>query len=162
MTVSFDHLNDISQALAYFSLGGNHALQDYQMQLMLLEQQNKKRLLMARQEQDNLGPSQPGQMGPFVGGTGMSPQNSRQGPSPNPQDQMKRGTPQMGQKGLPPGGSPAGMEGIQGNRGSPAPGFDPNNMPPGMQGQFFPGNPQMAGQMGRPPSSHPGGFSTLR
>lgn len=33
---------------------GNHALQDYQMQLMLLEQQNKKRLMMARQEQDNL------------------------------------------------------------------------------------------------------------
>lgn len=30
----------------------NHALQDYQMQLMLLEQQNKKRLLRARQEQD--------------------------------------------------------------------------------------------------------------
>ncbi|KAH8670804.1 hypothetical protein BX600DRAFT_229780 [Xylariales sp. PMI_506] len=29
----------------------NHALQDYQMQLMLLEQQNKKRLAMARQEQ---------------------------------------------------------------------------------------------------------------
>lgn len=29
--------------------GGNHQLQDYQMQLMLLEQQNKKRLLMARQ-----------------------------------------------------------------------------------------------------------------
>jgi hypothetical protein len=33
--------------------GGNHALQDYQMQLMLLEQQNKKRLLLARQMQDN-------------------------------------------------------------------------------------------------------------
>lgn len=32
-----------------------HALQDYQMQLMLLEQQNKKRLLMARQEQTSLG-----------------------------------------------------------------------------------------------------------
>jgi hypothetical protein len=32
----------------------NHALQDYQMQLMLLEQQNKNRLLMARQEQDNM------------------------------------------------------------------------------------------------------------
>ncbi|CAG8975731.1 hypothetical protein HYALB_00011202 [Hymenoscyphus albidus] len=31
----------------------NHALQDYQMQLMLLEQQNKKRLMRARQEQDN-------------------------------------------------------------------------------------------------------------
>ena len=32
---------------------GGHALQDYQMQLMLLEQQNKKRLLMARQEQES-------------------------------------------------------------------------------------------------------------
>ena len=30
----------------------NHALQDYQMQLMLVEQQNKKRLLMARREQE--------------------------------------------------------------------------------------------------------------
>ena len=34
---------------------GNHALQDYQMQLMLLEQQNKKRLMMAREEQDMVG-----------------------------------------------------------------------------------------------------------
>ena len=33
---------------------GNHATQDYQMQLMLLEQQNKKRMLLARQEQDRL------------------------------------------------------------------------------------------------------------
>lgn len=33
---------------------GHHALQDYQMQLMLLEQQNKKRLMMARQQQDDL------------------------------------------------------------------------------------------------------------
>jgi hypothetical protein len=33
--------------------GKAHALQDYQMQLMLLEQQNKKRQMMARQEQDN-------------------------------------------------------------------------------------------------------------
>lgn len=32
-----------------------HALQDYQMQLMLLEQQNKKRLMMARMEQDSMG-----------------------------------------------------------------------------------------------------------
>ena len=31
---------------------GNHALQDYQMQVMLLELQNKKRLLAARQEQE--------------------------------------------------------------------------------------------------------------
>lgn len=35
--------------------GSNHALQDYQMQLMLLEQQNKKRLMMERQEQDASG-----------------------------------------------------------------------------------------------------------
>lgn len=33
----------------------NHALQEYQMQLMLLEQQNKKRLLMARQELEKTG-----------------------------------------------------------------------------------------------------------
>ena len=32
----------------------NHALQDYQMQLMLLEEQNKQRLMMARQEQDEM------------------------------------------------------------------------------------------------------------
>lgn len=38
------------------STSGNHALQDYQLQLMLLEQQNKKRLMMARQEQDNGNP----------------------------------------------------------------------------------------------------------
>jgi len=31
---------------------GNRALQDYQMQLMLLEQQNKKRLMIAREELD--------------------------------------------------------------------------------------------------------------
>ena len=33
----------------------NHALQEYQMQLMLLEQQNKKRLLMAMQEKEVMG-----------------------------------------------------------------------------------------------------------
>lgn len=36
---------------------GNHAAQDYQMQLMILEQQNKRRLLMARTEQDNASSS---------------------------------------------------------------------------------------------------------
>ncbi|UZP35500.1 hypothetical protein NXS19_003316 [Fusarium pseudograminearum] len=51
--------------------GSNHALQDYQMQLMLLEQQNKKRLMMARQEQDTVGGNgmpregQPGPGGPL-------------------------------------------------------------------------------------------------
>ncbi|KAK8062406.1 hypothetical protein PG997_014503 [Apiospora hydei] len=86
--------------------GSNHALQDYQMQLMLLEQQNKKRLMMARQEQDSLGGGMPrgdGSAGP--GGPGgppgpngqpfpdASPQGGRAGASPNPSEQMKRGTP---------------------------------------------------------------------
>ena len=42
---------------------GNHALQDYQMQMMLLEQQNKRRLLMAHREQDTV---------PGAGGYGES------------------------------------------------------------------------------------------
>lgn len=37
----------------------NRALQDYQMQLMLLEQQNKKRLLMARQELESMNADMP-------------------------------------------------------------------------------------------------------
>ncbi|KAF1914409.1 hypothetical protein BDU57DRAFT_294075 [Ampelomyces quisqualis] len=132
---------------------GNHALQDYQMQLMLLEQQNKKRLLMARQEQEP-GP-QPHQ---GVIGQGfpaaMSPQGSRPGPSPNPQDQMKRGTPKLGQ--MP--GSPLAEGGMQPQRGSPAPNmqqFDPNLAPPGMPPQFYPQMPHQSPMM-RPPSSHPG------
>lgn len=39
------------------SLSENHAQQDYQMQLMLLEQQNKRRLLRARAEQDTVSSS---------------------------------------------------------------------------------------------------------
>jgi hypothetical protein len=133
---------------------GNHALQDYQMQLMLLEQQNKKRLLMARQEQDNInhvpGSSQPSQI-QFAGATpGMSPQTSRPGPSPNPNDQMKRmPTPKMGPGNMP--GSPA----IPGdNRGSPMPGgFDQNNVPPNMRHQLFAAQQNMIAQ-GQPPNSH--------
>ncbi|KAF2268307.1 hypothetical protein CC78DRAFT_541038 [Lojkania enalia] len=137
---------------------GNHALQDYQMQLMLLEQQNKKRLLMARQEQDNMSGGPPhGQAG--VGAPGfppaMSPQGSRAGPSPNPTEQMKRGTPKMNQQGLP--GSPMPDAAMQQQRNSPAPnmGFDPTQMP-GVPPQYaaFPQMPQ--NQMMRPPSSHPG------
>ncbi|KAF2823081.1 hypothetical protein CC86DRAFT_409849 [Ophiobolus disseminans] len=54
---------------------GNRALQDYQMQLMLLEQQNKKRLLMARQEQDNMmgSPMTAPQLSKNNGPSGMSP-----------------------------------------------------------------------------------------
>jgi hypothetical protein len=137
---------------------GNHALQDYQMQLMLLEQQNKKRLLMARQEQDNMsGPQHQGGVGAPGFPAAMSPQGNRPGPSPNPQDQMKRGTPKLGQ--MP--GSPLPEGAMQPQRGSPAPNmpFDPSLAPPGMPPQFY---PQIAHQspMMRPPSSHPGaGFN---
>lgn len=134
----------------------NHALQDYQMQLMLLEQQNKKRLLMARQEQDSVsnGP-QPGQ--PGFGAPAMSPQGSRAGPSPNPDEQMKRGTPKMAPGGMPlpnPDGS------MPQNRGSPIPGYDPNQMNPNMAPGMYPQMQKMGGIMGpngqmMPATSHP-------
>ncbi|KAL9040986.1 MAG: hypothetical protein Q9214_004273, partial [Letrouitia sp. 1 TL-2023] len=144
--------------------GGNHALQDYQMQLMLLEQQNKKRLLMARQEQDTTmtrpdgQPGMPGAPGGFVPPS-MSPQGSRNGPSPGPNDQMKRGTPKMGQAGLPSSPMPDGN--MTQARGSPASTmtfgnampsevFQMKNMADGM-GTLGPN-----GQLMRPPpSSHP-------
>jgi hypothetical protein len=133
---------------------GNHALQDYQMQLMLLEQQNKKRLLMARQEQDNMvGPQHQGAVGAQFPAA-MSPQGNRPGPSPNPQDQMKRGTPKLGQ--MP--GSPLPEGAMQAQRGSPVPNmqqFDPSLAPPGMPPQFYPQMPHQSPMM-RPPSSHPG------
>lgn len=123
--------------------GGNHALQDYQMQLMLLEQQNKKRLLMARQEQDTIGgrPDGQGGMQGFV--PGMSP-GSRGGPSPGPGDR-KGGTPKMNQVGLPGGGSPMPDGSI---RGSPA-AMNFNQMGPEMYAQIN-------GNMRPPPSSNPG------
>jgi hypothetical protein len=131
---------------------GNHALQDYQMQLMLLEQQNKKRLLMARQEQDNINHvpgSTPGQSGgPFA--QNMSPSGSRAGPSPNPNEQMRKiaGTPKM-QQNVP--GSPA-MPGDMQNRGTP-PGNGYHDMPGVMRQQMF--NTNNPAMMGQPPSSHP-------
>ena len=122
------------------------------MQLMLLEQQNKKRLLMARQEQDNMsGPHQQGQ-GQFA--PAMSPSGTRAGPSPNPAD-MKGRTPKLGQQGLPGSPMPEGV--MQQQRGSPAPNMnfpDPNLAPPGMPPQFYPQMPN--NPMMRPPSSHPG------
>ncbi|KAI4731629.1 hypothetical protein E4T49_00380 [Aureobasidium sp. EXF-10728] len=133
----------------------NHALQDYQMQLMLLEQQNKKRLLMARQEQDNMtnGPNGPvpasGQPQNFA--PAMSPSNSRAGPSPGPNEQMRRGTPKMAPGVVPSPTADGGMPG----RASPAPGqFDPNNpMNPAMFPMAMMKGPN--GQMMQPPSSHP-------
>lgn len=131
---------------------GNHALQDYQMQLMLLEQQNKKRLMMARQEQHDNNPGNGGPM-PGVGmqATGMSPNGSRTGTSPNP-GEMKR-TPGMG-GGLP--GSPSAAEAIAG-RSPVGMGFMGNMQNPDFNAGMFMGGkdpPMMgAGPGMRPPTS---------
>ena len=153
---------------AQAAAGSNHALQDYQMQLMLLEQQNKKRLMMARQEQDTISgmprdgaPGAPGQPGPN-GQTypEASPQAMRSGASPNPNDQMKRGTPQMNNSGIP---SPVPDGGHSRDSPNPAMNFMGNQVDPSMAPHFFKagvdGNMaaaqvQMNGM--RPPSSHPG------
>jgi len=140
---------------------GNHALQDYQMQLMLLEQQNKKRLMMARQEQDNaVNRGDNGAMPVGMQPAGMSPSGSRTGTSPNPTDQMKR-TPQIGVGGPGGGGlpgSPAPGEGMQGRspagmnfmNGMPAGEFNPAMFMKDNQGGVGagPGGPNM-----RPPTS---------
>lgn len=139
--------------------GGNHALQDYQMQLMLLEQQNKKRLLMARQEQENT--SRPEGQSGLPGGQGfapgMSPSGSRSGPSPGPNDQMKRGTPKMGAANLPSGGSPMPDGTMSRPGGSPAAMTYANQMPPEMFQQLKMNESMGAGVPPnmRPPSSHP-------
>ena len=126
--------------------GGNHALQDYQMQLMLLEQQNKKRLLMARQEQDSSGrPNDGSGMPPGAFAPGMSPSGSRGGPSPGPNDR-KGGTPKINQIGLPGSPMPDGSM-----RGSPA-AMNFNQINPEMYAA------QMNANGMRPPNSHPAGF----
>lgn len=154
--------------------GSNHALQDYQMQLMLLEQQNKKRLMMARQEQDSMGVSREGGPGPSPGGPGQqvptgpngqpfpdtSPQAMRTGTSPNPSDQMKRGTPQMNNNSGIPSPIPEGGQ----SRGSPnSMNFMGNHVDPKMAPHFFNGvdgnnmaaaQAQMNGM--RPPGAHSG------
>ncbi|KAM3565658.1 hypothetical protein ARSEF4850_001258 [Beauveria asiatica] len=146
-------------ATAAQGTGSNHALQDYQMQLMLLEQQNKKRLMMARQEQDSMGGTMPREGPPGPGPNGQfpdtSPQAMRSGVSPNPGDQMKRGTPQMNNSGIP---SPV-PEGGQ-SRDSPNPmNFMSNQVDPSMAPHFFknmdPNMPQAQINGMRPPSSHP-------
>ena len=146
--------------------GNNHALQDYQMQLMLLEQQNKKRLMMARQEQDMStmprdGPGGPGgpagaPPGPNGGPAfqGTSPPGGRPGASPNPADQMKRVNQQMANPANM--GSPLPADGAAArNSPSNAMSFMGNLEP--SQAQFMnmvnPG--QINGGM-RPPGPHPG------
>ncbi|PTB68374.1 hypothetical protein BBK36DRAFT_1133127 [Trichoderma citrinoviride] len=138
--------------------GSNHALQDYQMQLMLLEQQNKKRLMMARQEQSDMMPRDGQQPGPGPNGQfpDTSPQAMRSGASPNPAEQMKRGTPQMNNSGIP---SPV-PDGGQSRESPNAMNFLGNHVDVNMAPHFYKGvdgnmaQAQMNGM--RPPSSHPG------
>ena len=154
--------------------GGNHALQDYQMQLMLLEQQNKKRLMMARQEQDSIGKQPDGSAFPGQVGMqpGMSPAGSRSGTSPNPTEQMKRGNPQL--SGLPGSPAPGDPQGRSPGMNFLGGGMDPNfnaamlmNKGDGFGGPGAPGMqpPNMANmtamaraqQQGRAPGQFPGG-----
>jgi hypothetical protein len=116
-------------------------LQEYQMQLMLLEQKNKKRLWVSRQEQDNINHvpgNTPGQ-GPFA--LDISPSGSRAVLSPNPDDRV---------------GEVAGTNEInQGTLSSPAMLLEPTHheLPSAMQRKMSDANnPAM---MGQPPRSHP-------
>lgn len=118
--------------------GGNIALQDYQMQLILLEQQNKKRLMMARAEQDHLASGGEANRPGFP--QGMSP-NSRANPSPGPggKPQMA-GTPKMQNQGGPGSPVPDGqMPGHIQQRSSPASaaGFN-GQMPEGQHMMYKP------------------------
>ncbi|KAL7789571.1 hypothetical protein V8C43DRAFT_97014 [Trichoderma afarasin] len=86
---------------------GDHALQDYNMQLKLLEQQNKKRLMMARQEQSKMeGISQDGQPSTPAGPNGqpspdISPMATKSGASYNPKDQTRHIISRIDSLGLP-------------------------------------------------------------
>lgn len=124
---------------------GNHALQDYQMQLMLLEQQNKKRLMMARQEQHDNQPGAAGMQG--VNMQGLSPSGSRTGKL-NPIEYNTSDLTHLI-------GSPSANEGING-RSPAAMNFGMGNMPGAefnpmfmKDQQMMPGGPQM-----RPPTSN--------
>ncbi|KAL7267727.1 hypothetical protein RUND412_009671 [Rhizina undulata] len=146
---------------------GNHALQDYQMQLMLLEQQNKKRLLLARAEQDNIAHHAEGQrrMDQPAGYQGVSP--GRPAPSPQPTGNPKMtGTPKMqNQVGpgsplpdgqIPQRNSPASMAGFNGQMSQDA----HQNMIYQMKDQIplgsaNAGNMPNGAPMMRPPSSVP-------
>lgn len=142
--------------------GSNHALQDYQMQLMLLEQQNKKRLMMARQEQDVMvgigrADGTPGPVGvPGVpGAPGVQVPPGAQGPPGAPGVPVVAGGPgvpgALGGPGAPNAGQPFQGASPQGGRPgaspSPAEQMKRNNQQlanAGM-GSPLPDNPQSRG-----------------
>ncbi|KKO98717.1 hypothetical protein THAR02_09177 [Trichoderma harzianum] len=79
------------------NIESTHPLMDYNMQLELLEQANKKRLMRARQEQSEMeGIPRDNHPRALAGSSGQpspdtSPQAMKSGASPNPEEQMKRG-----------------------------------------------------------------------
>lgn len=130
---------------------GSHSLADYQNQLMVLEQQNKKRLQHARQEtngRDDPGNGQqfpppqgvglqPG--GTPLAGTSMSPSNSRTGPSPQISNSELQGQRKQGQKT----GSGAASPESEGQIRGPSPAFV------AQQGVMTPDLAQMAQMSGQ-------------
>jgi hypothetical protein len=122
--------------------GSSGSLSDYQNQLMVLEQQNKKRLQSARSESGvrdesggaNFAGQFPNQQGqglqaghPQIQGTSMSPSNSRAGPSPrmgNLELQQRKAAQKAGSQGASPESTETAP--IAG----PSPGFPA--LPPGM------------------------------
>jgi hypothetical protein len=140
--------------------GGSHSLADYQNQLMVLEQQNKKRLQHARQEtngREEPGPGPGPQFAPPPGGglqpggtplagTSMSPSNSRTGPSPRiPNMDLQGQQRKPGQKT----GSGAASPEPEGQIRGPSPAFA------GPQGSMTPDLAQM-GHLGGQPYPHAG------
>ena len=130
---------------------GSHSLADYQNQLMVLEQQNKKRLHHARQETNGRddpangqqfpppqgGGLQPG--GTPLAGTSMSPSNSRTGPSPQISNSELQGQRKPGQKT----GSGAASPEPEGQIRGPSPAFV------AQQGVMTPDLAQMAQMSGQ-------------
>lgn len=148
--------------LSHPTQGGSHSLADYQSQLMVLEQQNKRRLQHARQETTNRTdepgngpmngqfPQQQGQglqPGHQIQGTSMSPSNSRTGPSPQITNlELQR---KAGQKPGSGGASPEPGDPVGPNRG-PSPAF------PGQGGGMTPEQyAQMTAQMSGAPYGQP-------
>ncbi|KAI1501805.1 hypothetical protein F5X99DRAFT_381098 [Biscogniauxia marginata] len=142
--------------------GKIHALSDHQMKIMLLQQQNKRRLMMARQEQDimtgirgdSAGPIGPGGPAepPGPNGEAFIPHQWARTGTSNPAEQVKRDAPQMNTiDTLPP--LPQRAHTMS---------FTPSSVDPNMQDQLFKGmnnvdNNRLV-QMNegmRPPSSHP-------
>ena len=152
---------------------GSHSLHDYQSQLMVLEQQNKKRLQHARQETNSRsdepssgplngqfqhqGQLQPGQQP--LQGTSMSPSNSRTGPSPqisNLELQQQQQQRKPGQKSGSGAASPESDSVTQIRGPSPAFAAQPGGMTPEqfqqmtqMGGPSYP-HAMMLGQNGQP------------